>query len=213
MNSPAASPCATCLKSYSSLIHRLSRVRVSLNSSARWQVKSPLPGKTTMSDAVRALDAQIDPLLMREALALLEPAQRILLIAHEHPDGDCIGSALGLAHILRLSGKTCVPACADRPPRNLSFLPGIESMQQTLANEDFDLVIALDAGEFRRFGALYEEHRAFFEHARVLNLDHHISSDGCGQVNIIDPASAATAELLVLFQQQARLPLDRDAAM
>src|SRR5947209_5723714 len=114
MNWPAASPCVTCLKSYSNLIHRLSRVRVSLNSSARWNVKSPLVGKTTMSDVVRALDAQIDPTLMREALALLEPAQRILLVAHEHPDGDCIGSALGLAHILRLSGKICVPACADR---------------------------------------------------------------------------------------------------
>ena len=176
-------------------------------------MKRQLVGKTTMSEDIRSLDAQLDPVLVREALALIEPAQRILLIAHEHPDGDCIGSALGLAHILRLAGKSCVPACADLPPRNLSFLPGIETMQHTLDSEDFDLVIALDAGEFRRFGALYEEHQAFFDHARVLNLDHHISSDGCGQVNIIDPASAATAELLVLFQQQARLPLDRDAAM
>lgn len=176
-------------------------------------MKSRLVGKTTMSEELRALDAQLDPVLVREALALIEPAQRILLIAHEHPDGDCIGSALGLAHILRLAGKSCVPACADLPPRNLSFLPGIQTMQHTLDNEDFDLVIALDAGEFRRFGALYEQHQPFFDHARVLNLDHHISSDGCGQVNIIDPTSAATAELLVLFQQQARLPLNLDAAI
>src|ERR1700694_2455939 len=142
-----------------------------------------------MNDDSYSLDSQLDTGLVRAALALIEPAQRILLIAHEHPDGDCIGSALGFAHILRLMGKTCVSACADQPPRNLSFLPGIETMQHTLDSEDFDLVIALDAGEFRRFGALYEEHQAFFDHARVLNLDHHISSDGCGQVNLIDPAS------------------------
>ncbi|HVB75915.1 MAG TPA: DHH family phosphoesterase [Ktedonobacteraceae bacterium] len=166
-----------------------------------------------MSDEAGKLDTQLDPGLVEAALALIEPAQRILLIAHEHPDGDCIGSALGLAHILRLMGKTCVSACADQPPRNLAFLPGIESMRQTLENEPFDLVIALDAGEFSRFGSLYEENREFFDHATVLNLDHHISSDGCGQVNIIDPTSSATAELLVLFQQQAQLPLNLDAAL
>ena len=149
--------------------------------------------KNTMNDAANRLDTQLDPVLVQAALALIEPAQRILLIAHERPDGDCIGSALGLAHILEIQGKTCVPACADRPPRNLSFLPGIERVQQTLENHDFDLVIAVDAGEFFRFGSLYEENRAFFDSATVLNFDHHITSDGCGQVNIIDPASSATA--------------------
>ncbi|HEY6541933.1 MAG TPA: DHH family phosphoesterase, partial [Ktedonobacteraceae bacterium] len=166
-----------------------------------------------MNENASRLDTQLDPVLVQAALALIEPAQRILLIAHERPDGDCIGSALGLAHMLEMQGKTCVPACVDRPPRNLSFLPGIERVQQTLENRAFDLVIALDAGEFFRFGKLYEENREFFDSAPVLNLDHHITSEGCGQVNIIDPASSATAELLVLFQQQARLSLNYDAAL
>lgn len=160
-----------------------------------------------------ALSAQIDPVLVQNALALIEPARRIVLLAHEHPDGDCIGSALGLAHILQQIGKECVPACADPAPRNLSFLPGVEMLRQTLEGEDFDLVIALDAGELRRFGPLYEQNRAFFDTARILNIDHHISSDGCGQVNIVDTVSAATAELLVLFQQQAGLPMNREAAI
>lgn len=166
-----------------------------------------------MSEEVRALNSQLDPTLVQEAMALIQPAQRIALLAHENPDGDCIGSALGMAHILRLAGKTCVPACAQAAPRNLSFLPGIETLQQTLSDESFDLVIALDAGELRRFGSLYEEHRAFLDNACILNIDHHISSEGCGQVNIIDTTAAATAEILVLFQQQAGLPLDRDAAL
>src|SRR5947199_1787518 len=90
------------------------------------------------------------------AMALIQPAQRIALLAHEHPDGDCIGSALGLAHILRQLGKFCVPVCADPAPRTFFFLPGVETLQQTLGEvgyEDFDLVIALDAGELERFGA------------------------------------------------------------
>lgn len=166
-----------------------------------------------MTQTNAALDAQFDPVLVQAALALLAPAQRVALLAHENPDGDCIGSALGMAHMLRALGKTCVPACADPPPRNLAFLPGIETVVQDLGDEDFDLVIALDAGELRRFGPLYERHRDFLDRATILNIDHHISSGGCGQVNIIDPSAAATAEMLVLFQQQAQLPLPKEAAL
>jgi bifunctional oligoribonuclease and PAP phosphatase NrnA len=166
-----------------------------------------------MTQTNAALDAQFDPALVQAALALLAPARRVALLAHENPDGDCIGSALGMAHMLRALGKTCVPACADPPPRNLAFLPGIETVAQDLGDEDFDLVIALDAGELRRFGPLYERHRDFLDRATILNIDHHISSGGCGQVNIIDPGAAATAEMLVLFQQQAQLPLPKEAAL
>lgn len=158
-------------------------------------------------------DQQINPMLVQQAMALIQSAQRIALMAHEHPDGDGIGSALGLAHILRQLGKVCVPTCADPAPGTLAFLPGLEALRDTLGDEDFDLVIALDAGELQRFGPLYERHRTFLDHATILNIDHHISSSGCGRVNIIDPAAAATAELLVLFQLQAGLPLDRDAAL
>lgn len=159
------------------------------------------------------LSPQLDSVLMQQAMQMIESAQRIALLAHEHPDGDCIGSALGLAQILRQIGKTCVPACADPVPRTLEFLPGAEGLQTTLGDEQFDLVIALDAGELTRFGELYEQHRVFLDQAPILNIDHHVSSAGCGQVNIIDTSSAATAELLVLFQQQAGLPLDTDAAL
>lgn len=166
-----------------------------------------------MSQINAALDAQLDASLVRQALDLIVAARRIALLAHEGPDGDCIGSALGMAHMLSSMGKTCVPACADPPPQNLAFLPGIETVARDLGDEDFDLVIALDAGELRRFGALYERHRTFLDRASILNIDHHISSGGCGQVNIIDARAAATAEILVLFQQQARLPLTREAAL
>lgn len=159
------------------------------------------------------LAQQLEPLLVEQATALIEPAQRIALMAHEHPDGDCLGSALGLAHILGQLGKTCVPVCVDAPSATWNFLPGIDTLQTSLGDENFDLVIALDAGELSRYGALAEQHQAFLERVPILNIDHHISSHGCGRVNIIEPSTAATAELLVLFQQQARLPLNKDAAI
>jgi len=166
-----------------------------------------------MSEDADTLNSQIDPALIEQAMALITTSQRIALLAHESPDGDCIGSALGMAHILRQLGKECVPACTDAAPQNLSFLPGIETLQQSLGDEFFDLVIALDTGELRRFGCLYEDHKHFLDSAKILNIDHHISSEGCGLVNIIDTQAAATAELIVLFQQQAGLPLNYDAAL
>lgn len=158
------------------------------------------------------LTQEFEGLLIQQAMAMIQPARRIAILAHERPDGDCLGSALGLAHMLDQLDKHCVPVCADVVPPAFHFLPGHERFQTTLGNEQFDLVIALDAGELYRFGALAEQHRDFLAHVPILNMDHHVSSTGCGQVNIIDTASAATAELLVLFQQQAHLPLTGEAA-
>src|SRR2546425_6397598 len=107
------------------------------------------------------LDQQIDPCLIQQAIALIQPAQRIALLAHENPDGDCIGSALGLAHILCQLGKTCVPVCAQPAPRTLAFLPGLDSLRHTLEGENYDLVIALDANELSRFGSVYTGHQAW----------------------------------------------------
>lgn len=166
-----------------------------------------------MSQNTLTLAQQLDSALVRQAMSLIAPARRIALLAHEHPDGDCLGSALGLAHILRACGKICVPACADPAPYYLSFLPGLDTLVQDLGKEDFDLVIALDAGELYRFGPLYERHRNFLDSVQIVNIDHHLSSGGCGQVNLIDTKAAATAELVVLFQQQAELPLPPESAL
>lgn len=161
----------------------------------------------------RLLAAGIDANKASAGWALIEGARRIVLLAHEHPDPDALGSALGLAHALRPLGKDCVVACADPVPAGYrSFLPGWEGVVTTLPHEDFDLVIALDAGELSRYGALYERHKAFFDTATILNIDHHITSAGCGKVSIIDPISAATAELLTLFLLYRGVAISLDAA-
>ena len=159
------------------------------------------------------LAAGIDDALAEAAWRLIMDARRILLLAHYNPDPDALGSALGLAHALRPYDKTCVVACADPVPANYTFLPGREQVVTELPDEDFDLVIALDAGELSRYGALYERHKAFFDGARILNIDHHATSTGCGLVNIIDTASAATAELLTLLLLNRGVAIDQDTAM
>lgn len=156
---------------------------------------------------------EIDPTLAAQAWGLLQGARRILLLAHMNPDPDALGSALGLAHALAPLGKACVVACADPVPASFhSFLPGYETVVGDLPDEDFDLVVALDAGDLSRYGALYTRHQAFFDTARILNMDHHVTSPGIGVCAIIDVPSAATAELLTLFLLHVGVAIARDAA-
>ena len=146
------------------------------------------------------------------AWRLLMDARRTVLLAHHNPDPDALGSALGLAHALQPYGKACVVACADPVPEGFTFLPGREQVVTELPDENFDLVVALDAGDLSRYGTLYERHKAFFDHAPILNIDHHASSTGCGVVNIIDPTAAATAELITLLLLNRGAAISQDAA-
>jgi phosphoesterase RecJ-like protein len=158
------------------------------------------------------LACEIDPTLAERAWSQIARAQRIVLLAHEKPDPDALGSALGLAWALAPLGKRCVVACADPVPANYTFLPGRETVVTELPDTDFDLVIALDAGEFSRYGALYRRYQAFFDAAPTLNFDHHITSQGVGAGPIIDPVSAATAELLTLFLLHRGVAIGPEAA-
>lgn len=156
---------------------------------------------------------EIDETLSAQAWALIAGARRIVALAHEKPDPDALGSALGLAWALEPLGKTVVVACADPVPANYDFLPGHERVVTELPDEDFDLVIALDAGELARYGALYTRYQSFFDRATLLNMDHHITSHGIGACAIIDVPSAATAELLTLFLLNRGVAIGPEAAV
>ncbi len=164
-----------------------------------------------VAELERLLAGSIDAEAAESAWRMLDVARDIVLLAHENPDPDALGSALGLAQCLEPLGKRCVVACADPVPASFTFLPGRESVVTELPDERFDLVVALDAGDLTRYGALYTRHQAFFDAAPIVNIDHHITSPGIGTA-IIDPISAATAELLTLFLAYCQVPLSRDAA-
>ncbi len=172
------------------------------------------PGLARRRERLAAILAdEIDPALATQAWGLLRGATRILLLAHMNPDPDALGSALGLAHALAPLGKACVVACADPVPvSQRSFLPGYEQVVNELPDEDFDLVVALDAGDLTRYGALYTQHKTFFDGARILNMDHHVTSPGIGACAIIDVPSAATAELLTILLLRVGATISRDAA-
>ena len=133
----------------------------------------------------------------RAALDAIQAAQHILVVSHVSPDGDAVGSLLGMAGALRERGKSVCAAIDGGVPAELRFVPGSEAVHPKLSSGEFDLMIALDASDIERIGAV----GAFgLAHSRrVINLDHHPTNTRFGDIHLIAPKAVAAAEIVYDF--------------
>jgi phosphoesterase RecJ-like protein len=146
---------------------------------------------------------------LADAARLLSGARRVWLGTHREPDGDAIGSLLGLGWLLEERGLAVTLACQDPVPADVAFLPGSERVSH-IGPAGHDLAVALDAGDLGRLGSLVDA--ASWRGQTTLVLDHHISNPGYGDVNVVDAGLASTAELVVALAGTLRLPLSARAA-
>ena len=137
--------------------------------------------------------------------ARVAAAARVLVITHISPDGDAIGSLLGLGLALRQAGKQVVLACADPVPDTFLFLPAADEITRQPEGE-FDFVAVVDVSDPARMGSVGE--------GRALSLlfDHHLTNPGFAEFNFVDVASASTAELISEYLQPLGLPLTQPVA-
>lgn len=151
-------------------------------------------------------------LVPREVVDAVERGRRVLLFAHVYPDGDVLGSQLGLGLALRAGGRTVTFACAHPVPDPFHFLPGAADVQQWKGGRnEFDLVVALDCPDPGRLGGLLDGARG--PGVQVLNIDHHGDNRRYGDVNWVDTRAAATGEMVYDLIEAARLPLSVDVAV
>jgi bifunctional oligoribonuclease and PAP phosphatase NrnA len=138
-------------------------------------------------------------------IPILQHAHSVYIAIHISPDGDAIGSALGLAFALSALGKRCTVACADPAPAALSFLPGSNKIvHRPPANQD--VVLCLDTGDISRLGSIYTP-ESFAAH-NVVNIDHHLTNTRFGAINHIDAQAAAVGEMVYLLVQALGVPLN-----
>ncbi len=117
--------------------------------------------------------------------------QRFLVVAHENPDGDAIGSTLGLANALREMGKDVVALNVDPVPEIMQFLPGCEQLVSTLPESArFDVAFVLDSGALVRTGVPVAELCT-----TLINIDHHPHSN-FGDICFLDTSASATAIMI-----------------
>ncbi len=133
----------------------------------------------------------------------------LVVLGHARPDGDCIGSQVGLARVLRALGHEVICANPDPVPRRLQFLTGGEVFRRFDDLPATELTaIYVDCADRARAG---DRFAARFPRP-LANIDHHLSNPGYGVHNLVDSDSAATCEILAgLFFDQG-LPVDAAAA-
>lgn len=136
----------------------------------------------------------------------LEKSKNVLIASHVRPDGDAIGSLLGLGLALREAGKSVQMVLVDGVPGSFKHLEGSELILKAPA-EDHDTFITVDCADFRRVGKIFEN----FESPDI-NIDHHKTNENFGKLNLIEAEEVATAAILTNHLPEWGLGITRPVA-
>jgi phosphoesterase RecJ-like protein len=131
-------------------------------------------------------------------------SQNICVCGHVRPDGDCIGSQLGLTLALQKQGKDVACWNEDVVPQKYAFLDRHHFLQKPSGHREFDLVIATDCASFERLGVTGP---AIVQRKCLINIDHHLSNTRYGDLNWISAREASTGELIFRLLQAAQWPI------
>ena len=141
---------------------------------------------------------------------ILKEKKRFLLMTHKDPDADGIGSMLALGKALLNARKDVVLLTEEPAPAPINLLNGSDSIVQHFDSEKgFDAVVVLDCGNAKRVGGPH----GYVERCRpLINIDHHETDDCFGDLNLVDPNSSSTGELVYKVIKMAGLSIDSDVA-
>jgi len=131
------------------------------------------------------------------------------IVGHVRPDGDCIGSQLGLGMALQNEGKKVVCWNEDAAPAKLKFLDPTGMFEKPNKGEKFDCVIATDCASFERLGKTGE---CIGDHKLFINIDHHESNTRYAHINWVSAREASTGELIYKLLKVARWPITKPIA-
>jgi phosphoesterase RecJ-like protein len=157
-------------------------------------------------------DERVDEALTRAAAAI-DRAQVVALACHVSPDGDALGSMLALHHALRAAGRESV-ASFSAPfvvAPHYRELPGLDLLVTPEAfPAEPDAMVTFDCGSLGRLGDLERSAKAAGD---LVVLDHHISNDRYGTINVIDAEAAATGVIVRRLMDVLGLELSRESAV
>ena len=136
----------------------------------------------------------------------IEESNNIVILTHELPDGDAIGSSLAMYIALSRLGKfvdVVIPEC----PVTYNFLPNRNEIKTESNIESYDLAISLDCSDIKRLNGFAK----YFENAKSrVVIDHHSSNTMFGDYNFVNPASPACSQILVLVLKFLGIEIDKE---
>ena len=134
------------------------------------------------------------PKIIDRIIEGIRESHTICVVGHIRPDGDCVGSQLGLTMALRNEGKKVVCWNEDRMPQKYEFLDPDKILQKPKRGMKFDCVIATDAASFERFGSVGP---CIGDRKLFINIDHHESNTRYADLNWVsarEPSSASCSQ-------------------
>lgn len=138
----------------------------------------------------------------------IKKSEKIVILTHEGPDGDAIGSSLGLYFALQILGKDA-DIIIPEYSKAFRFMPGINIIKSNSVIEKYDLAISVDCADSR----ILKGYSKYFENAKMkIVIDHHSSNTMYGDINFINPASPACAEILVGMLDYYGIKLTKEIA-
>lgn len=142
----------------------------------------------------------------------LEPLTKILILQHQNPDGDSLGSALAFGSLLTRMGKRVTLAVEGKVPEYLGFLPGSKRIRQgeKLFLDDYDVLVLIEAQSVDRTGVQTE--KKDFK-GPVIVIDHHQSDRKASDLVINLPAYSSTSEIIWHFFRKLDMPLKKEEAL
>ena len=137
-----------------------------------------------------------------------------LVMSHQRPDGDAVGSSLVMALALKQLGKTVEVWNEDPLPKKFDFLPGGEFWRVTPESRGkdshFEVIVSVDNANKNRLGRAVD----FLTDVKMwINIDHHASNERFGDLNIVDPESPATGEVIYRLFRDAGIRVTREMAV
>ena len=145
-----------------------------------------------------------------EIAEALRGCRHVLLLNHVSPDGDCLGSTLAMARALWRRGQAATVGSADGVPGIYRFLPGADCIRRAVPTDaTYDAVVFMECSTPDRAGALAERAASI---PLCVNIDHHVSNAGYGQIVYYDASAAAVAELVYPIVRILSPALDRETA-
>ena len=149
------------------------------------------------------------PKVIDRIIEVIREHKTFCIVGHMRPDGDCIGSQLGLALALRNEGKKVAVWNQDAIPLKYKFLVGDGLIEKPRHGEKFDCVIATDCASYERLGKVGD---CVQDRKVLINIDHHASNPRYGDVNWVSPREPSTGELIYRLLKVARWPITKPMA-
>ncbi|MFA6466709.1 MAG: DHH family phosphoesterase [Patescibacteria group bacterium] len=143
----------------------------------------------------------------------LDKAKNILLISHQKPDGDTLGSNLALLSYLKEKNKNVSSFCLHPIPNTFKFLPNIYLVtdEHKLFSYSYDLVITLDCANLE-YAGVDKLVTALPATYKLINIDHHITNPNFGDINLVIPEASSTAEVLYRLFRDWQINWNSDIA-